>query len=152
MQNFVFNIAKGRVAELVHRVDANDPANSALILVPLSVGGSAAQGQDFATLAAVLADVNFDEQTTGSWVRKTLTDANIADFTVDNASNVVTCALPAVVWTAPTTNIVGILVCYDSDTTSGTDSNIIPLCAHVLSITGNGNDVTLTAGNFYQAA
>lgn len=36
MANFVFNIAKGRVAEFFNRVDSNDPANSAIILVPLS--------------------------------------------------------------------------------------------------------------------
>jgi hypothetical protein len=28
--DFVFNIAKGRVAELYNRVDSNDPANSVL--------------------------------------------------------------------------------------------------------------------------
>ena len=35
MANIVFNIAKGRVVELYNRVENNDPANSALILVPI---------------------------------------------------------------------------------------------------------------------
>ena len=33
MADFVFNIAKGRVAEFYNRVDTNDPANSALVIV-----------------------------------------------------------------------------------------------------------------------
>jgi len=152
MQTFVFNIAKGRVAEYVHRVKANDPAASALVLVPLSVGGTAAQGQDFDDLNALLGDANFDEQTTGSWVRKVLTDADIADVAVDDSGNVMNVALPAVTWTGPTANIVGLLVCYDNDTAAGTDANIVPLTAHILAVTGDGNDVVLNAGNFFQAA
>lgn len=73
-ETFVFNISKGRQAEFFNRVDSNDPANSAIILVPLNVGGTAAQGRDFDDLAAVLADVNFDEVTTNGWARKTLTE------------------------------------------------------------------------------
>lgn len=34
MADLVFNIAKGRVVELFNRVDANDPANSAIRGVP----------------------------------------------------------------------------------------------------------------------
>lgn len=152
IQNFVFNVAKGRVIELVHRVDSNDPANSALIIVPLSAGGTAAQGQDFDTLAQVLADTaNWVEQTTGAWVRKPLSDTLMSDFTIDDTGNITLAALPTIVWTAPTANIVGLLVCYDPDVTSGTDTTVIPMSCHVLSVTGNGNDYTLNAGNFFQA-
>jgi len=39
MGNIVFNIAKGKVNEYVARVDGNDPANSALVLVLLKLLG-----------------------------------------------------------------------------------------------------------------
>jgi hypothetical protein len=39
MANIVFNIAKGRVVELYNRVKSNDPANSAIILVPIETTG-----------------------------------------------------------------------------------------------------------------
>ena len=54
MANIVFNIAKGRVAELYDRVKSNDPANSAIILVPIETSGleSDATLIDADTLAA----------------------------------------------------------------------------------------------------
>ena len=151
MDSFVFNVAKGRVAEFVHRVDANDPANSALIIVPLSVGGTQAQGQDFASLSTLLADAAWDEMTTGGWSRKTLTDANISDITIDNSNNVSLGVLPSVSLGTPTGAIVGILVCYDADTTGGTDANIIPMTAHAYPFTGDGTAKSIQTGNFFSA-
>ncbi len=154
MADFAFNIGKGRTAELVRRVDLNDPTNSAIILVPLSASGTEAQGQDLADLAAVEADANFAEQTTGSWVRKTLTDADLAptDYAADNTNNRTNVKVPSVTWTAPSTNTTGLLVCYDSDTAAGTDSAIIPLTHHTFTVTGDGNDVVLNAGDFLRAS
>ena len=78
MANVVFNIAKGRVAELYNRVKSNDPANSALILVPIDAGATSdATLIDLDTLSAVLGVVT--ERSTGGWGRKTLTDAEIAE-------------------------------------------------------------------------
>ena len=50
MSNIVFNIAKGRVVEYYNRVKSNDPANSALILIPIETSGLEAD--------AVLIDVD----------------------------------------------------------------------------------------------
>jgi len=57
MGQLAFNISKGRVVELHNRVDGNDPANSALILVVLAEAGleSDAVLQDYDTLSALLA-------------------------------------------------------------------------------------------------
>ena len=150
----MFNQAKGRVVEWFNRVDQNDPANSAIILVPLSQSGSEAQGQDLDTLAAVEADANFAEQTGGGWVRKTLTDADIAAISVDDTNNRFPATLPSVTWTGPTAgnNVTGLLVCYDSDTTAGTDSNIIPISHHDFAVTADGNDVVLNAGDCVRAS
>ena len=55
MANIVFNIAKGRVVEYYNRVKSNDPANSALILVPIETSGLEADSTliDVDTLAAL---------------------------------------------------------------------------------------------------
>lgn len=156
MADFTFNIRKGSIAHLVENVDLNSPANSAIILVPLSASGTEGQGQDLATLAAVEADANFAEQTGGSWVRKTLDDSNFTgtDYAVDNANNRVNVKVPSVTWTGPTAanNTTGLLVCYDADTTGGTDANIQPLTHHTFAVTADGNDVVLNAGDFLRAS
>src|SRR5438105_787745 len=155
MAVYTFNVAKGRVVELYERVKANDPAPSALILVPLAVTDTEANCQDFATLAAVLAAT--PDEAGGSWGRKTLTDAELAAFpAADNTNNRYSVALPSVTWTAPTAgqNTVGLLVCYDADTGAGTDANIIPLTHHDMVVTADGNDVVLNAalGDFFRAS
>lgn len=155
MANFCFNIGKGRVVELYNRAENNDPANSALILVPLSASGTEAQGQDLDDLAAVEADVNFAERTTGAWVRKTLESAQLAALPApDDINNRYAVAVPQVTWTAPAAlnNTTGLLVCYDADTTAGTDAAIIPLTHHDFAVTTDGNDVVLNAGDFFRAS
>jgi hypothetical protein len=153
-EDFTFNIAKGQVGEYLRRVDGNDPANSAIILVPMSTGGTQAQGQDLDTL--VEADANFAEQTSGGWVRKTLTDADFSstNYEVDDTNNRFDMSLPSVTWTGPTAgnNVASLLVCYDSDTTGGADSAIIPLTHHIFAVTADGNDVVLNAGDFLRAS
>lgn len=154
MANFCFNLAKGRVVEFFNRVDSNDPANSAIILVPLSASGTEAQGQDYDTLAAVEADVNFAEQTLGGWVRKTLTDVELSAIAVDDTNNRFPASIPQVTFTAPTagSNTTGLLVCYDADTTTGTDANIIPLVHLDFVINADGNDVVINAGDVFRAS
>lgn len=148
METFVFNISKGRIAELVNRVKNNDPANSAIIIVPLSLGDTAANLQDLDDLAAVLAATPNEQ--TSSWTRKTLTDANLSAIAPDDVNNRMAVFLPAITWTTPTTNVEGFLVCYDPDTTTGTDANIIPLSGHAIAITGAGVDETINAGDFFR--
>lgn len=154
MANFMFNVAKGRFVEYFNRVDSNDPANSAIILVPLSASGTEAQGQDLDTLADVEADANFAERTSGGWVRKTLTDSDLAAVAVDDTNNRFPATIPQVTWTAPAAgnNTTGVLVCYDPDTTGGTDANIVPICHLDMAVTTDGNDVIVAAGDVARAA
>lgn len=151
MANYLFNIAKGRVNELVNRVDSNDPANSALVLIPLSAQGSEAEAQDYDTVAAVLGGVS-DEQTSGGWVRKTLTDADLVAPTPDDTNNRQAAALPQVTFTGPTAgnNTVALLIAYDPDTTAGTDSNLVPIGSYDFVVNADGNDVVLNAGDFFR--
>jgi hypothetical protein len=155
MANFAFNIGKGRGVELYRRVKANDPANSALILIPLSSSGTEAQGQDLDDMAAIEADANFAEQTGGGWVRKTLTDAQLAAFPApDDTNNWYAVQVPAVTWTGPTagSNATGLILAYDPDTTGGTDADLIPIGHYTFTVTADGNDVALNVGDFLRAS
>jgi hypothetical protein len=153
--DFVFNIAKGRVAELYNRVDSNDPANSAIIIVPVDVGATTdATLRDFDTLAAVLAG-GATERTTNGWGRKTLADADLAALAVDDTNDRMPCAFPAQTWTSVAAAggaITDLLFCYDFDTTAGTDANIIPLTCHDFAVTPNGGNIVANAGDFFRAS
>jgi hypothetical protein len=159
MGNIVFNRAKGRVAEYHFRVNNNDPANSALIIVLLKATGLEADATlaDHDDLAALLAAAN-DEADFTNYARKTLTDADIADPTVDDTNNWVDADIADQTWMAAggaTNNTLGaLLVCYDPDTTAGTDSTIIPLTAHTFSVTTDGSDLTaqIAAAGYFRAA
>lgn len=153
MSNITFNIAKGRVVELYNRVKSNDPANSALILVPIETTGleSDATLIDKDDLAALLSGTTNEQATMG---RKTLTDAEFAALPApDDANDRYDVSLPTVTWTAASGNAISkIAVCYDSDTTGGTDSSIIPLTMFDAVATPDGNDLQLTTGVFFRAS
>jgi hypothetical protein len=58
-----------------------------------------------------------------------------------------------ITWTAPTGNAISaVVICYDPDTTTGTDSDLIPLTKHDVSLTPDGNNFTLTVADFYRAS
>lgn len=156
MANFTFNIAKGRVVEFYNRVENNDPANSALIVVVLASSGLEAQSvlEDADTLAAVVAGTTNEVTGTG-WNRKTLTDADLVALPApDDTNNRYAVAVPTFNWTpdAAADDSGALLICYDSDTTAGTDSNIIPLTHHDFSVLTDGNQVVVNAGDFFRAS
>lgn len=147
MANFAFNIAKGRIVELHNRVDANDPANSALVVVVLAVAGLETDAVliDKDTLADVVSGTTNEVTNTG-YARKVLTDADITAATVVDASDRVDVDIPDQVWAAVSAGDgwAKMLVCYDPDTTSGTDANIVPLTAHDFAVTPDGSSITAT--------
>jgi len=153
MANVVFNIAKGRVIELYARVKSNDPANSALILVPIETSGLEADATliDVDTLTALIAGTTNEQTTMG---RKTLTDAELAALPAPtDASDYYEISLPTVTWTAASGNAISkIAVCYDNDTTAGTDANIIPLTMFDFAQTPSGADIQMTTGPFFRAS
>lgn len=157
MADFVFNIAKGRVAEFYNRVDTNDPANSALVIVVLASSGleSDAVLIDKDTLADVLAGTT-NEVTNSGYARKVLTDADIVALAPDDTNNRMDLDIPDQVWTsvAAGDGWAKLVICYDSDTTAGTDSNIIPLTGHDFIVTPDGSNITaqIAAAGFYRAS
>lgn len=153
MANIVFNIAKGRVVEYYNRVKANDPANSALILVPIETSGleSDATLIDKDDLAALVAGATNEQTTMG---RKTLTDADLAALPApDDTNDRFDISLPTVTWAAAAGNAISkIAVCYDSDTTGGADSAIILLTMFDFAQTPSGADIQMTTGVFFRAS
>lgn len=155
MANFAFNIAKGRVGELFNRVENNDPANSAIILVPCSASDTEANAQDADDLTAALATA-INEATAGGWARVVLTDTQLAaaNSEVDDTNNRWDVSLPQVSFGSPTAgnDTTGLLVCYDGDTTAGTDANIIPLLHLDMVVETDGNEVIINAGDILRSS
>lgn len=156
MADFVFNKGLGRVVELANRVLNNDPANSALILVPINAGGvSDATLRDLDTLSAVLATAA-DECSGSGWNRKTITDSSGGlTVTETDGSDKTEVDITDPVWTSVSsaTAATDLLVCYDSDTTGGDDTNIVPLVCLDMAVTPNGGDITyqVNASGFFRA-
>lgn len=152
MANFAFDIARGREVELYNRVNTNDPANSAFKIVVLAYAGLELDAvlKTYATLAALLATTNNEVTNTG-YSRITLTDVDLAAYTVDTDTHLTTLPLPTQVYTLVQEGDVWAkaLVCYDGDTTSGTDADIIPVTAQDIRLNGylyspDGNNVSFS--------
>lgn len=145
MANIVFNQALGRVAHLASLPATND----ALIMVALEASGlvTDATMRDYDTLSDLLAGASNEQTTVG---RKTLASVTV---TVNDTNDRVDVDAADVTWTAPTGNAIGaVVICYDPDTTGGTDADLIPLTKHDVSWTPDGNDFTLTIADFFRAS
>jgi hypothetical protein len=151
--NFTFNIAKGRVVEFYNRVENNDPAASALIVIPIETSGLETQAnlEDSDNVTELL-DGTTNEQTTMG--RKTLTDTELAALPApDDTNNRYSLDLPDITWAAAGGNAISALVvCYDADTGAGTDANIIPLTYHDFITTPSGTDIVATTLEFFRAS
>ena len=145
MANLVFNVSLGRLAYYTSLPAAND----ALVMVPLESSGLETDAvlRDKTDLASLVAGTTNEQTTVG---RKTLASVTV---TVDNTNDRVALDAADVTWTAPTGNAVGaVVICYDPDTTTGTDADLIPLTKHDLSWTPDGNNFTLTIADFARAS
>lgn len=166
----VFNFARGKLKYYYYAVENSlvlasageftSTANSAFIVVLLETTGLEADDtlNNYDDLSALLAAAN-NEPTGGTYARKTLTETDLAAVPAPNdTTNLLDLDIPDIVYTALSTTgnaaIGKALVCFDPDTTAGTDTSIIPLTFHDIDFTPDGNDVTLqiaTAG-FWRSA
>jgi hypothetical protein len=156
MADFVFNIAKGRVAELYNRVDLSDPTNAVLVVAAFGSTATDATLKDLDTIAAIEADANTAESVLSGYSRKVLSDADIVAFAPDDTNDRVDLDIPDQTWTAVAagTAWTDLVIAYDSDSTGGTDSNIVPLTQHDFAVTPDGSDITATiaAAGFFRAS
>jgi len=100
-----------------------------------------------------------NEPTNAGYARKTLTDTDIVAATVDDTADTATVTFPTQTYTtvAAGDSWRKLLVCYDSDTTVGTDANIVPVTAHDLLINGaaiipSGVNIVVAVPNGYAVA
>jgi hypothetical protein len=147
MADTVFNIAKGKVAYYAGLPAAND----ALIAVPIETTGIETDAvlRDYDNLSVLLAASNNEQTTMG---RKTLASVTV---TVDDTNDRVDVDCADITWTAATGNAISALVvCYDPDTTTGTDTDLIPLVKLDAVVTPAGGDITyqVAASGFFRAS
>lgn len=145
MADFVFNIAKGKVKYYAELPGAND----ALVIIPLEATGLEADAtlKDYDDVAALLAGTTNEQTTAG---RKTITAIT---NTVDDTNDRFDSDFADQTWSGLTGNTIGaLLIAYDPDTTTGTDSTLIPLTKQDWSIIPDGSDVTATVNVFYRAS
>lgn len=137
MANFVFNTALGRLATL-----AGLPAGSdALVAIPLAATGLETDAvlRDKDTLADLLAGTTAEQTDLG---RQTLTGVTA---TVDDTANELVVDSADITWTDTAgAAIAAIVICYDPDTTAGTDADLIPLAKYDAAMTPDGTDFTVT--------
>lgn len=157
MADLVFNISKGRVAELYNRVDSNDPTNSVLLVIAINAGAATdATLRDYDTMAAIEGDANAAEVTNSGYARKTLTDADLVAFAPDNTNDRVDLDVPDQTWTGVGAGSAwtDLIFAYDNDSTSGTDSSVVPMTLHDFAITPSGSDITvqINAAGFFRAS
>lgn len=141
MASFVFNIALGRERTFAELGATND----ALIAIPLETSGIETDAvlRDKDDFAAVVSGATNEQTTMG---RKTLTNVTV---TVDDTNDRVNIDCDDIVWTGATGNAISaIVIVYDSDTTGGTDSGLVPLTKHDFTATPDGTDITATVADF----
>lgn len=139
MAGVQFNITKGEELGYYKRVLNSDPTNAVLVAVLLATGGATlSELQDLDTLAAVLAVS--PEITNAGYSRIELDQADLAAVTIDDTNNRVLLSLPLMTFGGPNVaagDVIDVgLICYDSDSTAGTDANIVPITATEMRIDG----------------
>lgn len=144
MADIVLNRALGAVAYYAGLPAASD----ALVMVPLESSGLVPDSvmRDYDTLADILAGASTEQTTAG---RKTLANVTV---TVDDVNDRVVLDCDDVTWTAATGNPIGaVIICYNPDTGSSTDTDLIPLTKHDVTWTPDGADFTLTIADWCRA-
>jgi hypothetical protein len=145
MATFTFNDALGKVAYYASLPAAND----GLVMIALEASGLETDAvlRDKDDFAAVVAGTTNEQATVG---RKPLASVTV---TVNDTHDRVDIDAADVTWTAPTGNAIGaVVICYDPDTTTGTDADLIPLTKHDLTWSPDGNNFTLAIADFFRAS
>lgn len=154
MAQYVSNVAKGRVNELHLRAKNADPANAGILIVAIVSTNTAEELKDADTLAAITGLALTAEATNTNYARKTLTGAGLNPLVLNDTTNTQVAGFTNnQTWSAVVAgdNWTHLVFCYDSDTTAGTDADIVPMTIHDFAKTPDGSDIVLNAGDYYQA-
>lgn len=139
----------GEEVELYNRVKNSDPTNAVFVVMVLAqqTGLEVTDLYSYATFADILADWN--EVTNTGYSRIELDDTDIDPLpAVSNGARLLT--LPLITFGSPNIDAGDVfdiaVIGYDSDSTGGTDANIVPVTAHEMRIDGTAVPGTGTAG------
>ena len=153
MADFVYNIAKGRVAEFYNRVQSNDPAAATLTLVVVNTTTPDATLVDLDNLSLILGEALTAEVTNTNYARIDLADTDLSALAPDDANDRMDLDFADQTWT---TILAGdgwtdLIICYNPS--AGADTTLIPLTHHDFIITPDGSDITaqLNTAGFYRA-
>lgn len=156
MTNQVGNISKGRFVEFAIRINANDPVNSVLVIDLLATTGlevdSVLLDKDTFT-DLVSGATNFATGT--GWARKSIDNTGGITVTVDDTNDRTDVDIPDQTWTAvadAADDVSRLATGYDSDSTAGTDANIVYVSSHDFIIQPDGSDVVAQVTNLLRAA
>jgi hypothetical protein len=155
--NLVHNRAKGRMAEWAERVNANDPTNAVLVIAVLATTGieSDAVLTDLDDFTALVAGTT-NYVTNAGYARKVLDQTGGITVTYDDTNDRVDVDIPDQTWTgvAAGDGWNDVEIGYDSDSTAGTDANILCGTLHDFVVVPDGSDITaqIAAAGFYRAS
>lgn len=145
MADFMFNRAKGRIVEFAERINGNDPANSAFIVLVLATAGIETDAvlRDKDSITDLVSGAT-SEVTNGGYARKTLDQAAGVSILYDDTNDRVDVDVPDQTWVgvAAGDGFNDVVIGYDSDTTAGTDANIIPCTVQDFVLVPDGSDIT----------
>lgn len=159
MAPFVHNRAKGRGTEFAERINANDPANSVMLVALIAATGVEADSVliDLDDWTALVAGATNFATNTGS-TRKSIDNTGGIVITYDDTNDRVDVDIPDQTWTAVANDGTGAIsdaaTGYDSDSLAGTDANVLTWTFHDFAVTPDGSDITaqVPAPGFYRAA
>ncbi len=147
MANGTFNIALGEEKSLYEIVRNNTQANSVLTFTFLQASVADDVLNNFDDLAALLADAGNTEATFTNFARVELDDTQLIAPAIDDGANTLTLDLPDITFTdaggAANNTLVKAIVCFDPDSTAGTDADIIPIFHFDVAFTTQGLTFTV---------
>lgn len=157
MADFLFNISRGRTGEFYQRVATNDGANSALIVMVLATSGletdAVLKAKD--TFADILSGTTNEVTNTG-YARLTITDTGLSAFTPDDTNNRLRLDMADLSFGSITAGDgwSKLVMGWDSDTTAGTDANIVPMLAWDFVVVPDGTSISaiLNTNGFYESS
>jgi hypothetical protein len=155
MADLVFNIAKGKVAQYFQNVEDGSPANAKVYMIVFNCSNTDDEVRNCDTVAAIEALASTAEVTNTNYSRKEVLAADIT-ITVDDTNDRVDIDIADESWTAVAAGTAWTDIClaYDPDSTTGTDSTLVPLTWHDFAVTPDGSDITaqINASGVFRAA
>lgn len=154
MADFVFNVSKGRVHQLVKNVEDDSPAAAVIRVFIADANGDTDDVMNNADTISALFAGTANEVTNTGYTNKSFNETAIT-ITVDDTANRVDLDFDDLTWSAvgAGTAWTDLIVAYDADGTDN-DANTIPLTLHDFAVTPDGSDITaqVAAAGFYRAS